>query len=109
MTPGPWTFATAASLVAYAMANVLSEAIPGVNGMLTWLPALGAYSGKVGVASLAFGLGAAAGTSAFRRWERWALGLPALCAAATLAVFPPVTAGLAQALRGAVAWWESVL
>ena len=109
MTPGPWTLAPAVSLLSYALVNLLSEAFPAVKEQLTWYPAVGSYSGKVGVAALAFGLGAAAGSRVVRNWERWAAALPAVCAVATLAVFPPVTSGLAQALRVAVAWWERVL
>lgn len=99
-----WFLAPLAALWAYALLETLGEAFSAVKEPLVWISALGAYSGKTGLALAAF-----VGTAlVFRRppraWECWAVVLPGLYAAALVASFPPVTAALAHAARHALPW-----
>lgn len=99
-----WFLAPLVALWVYAVLTVVGEASPVASRALGVIGAVGAYSGKTAWALAAFVATATAVRRTSRSWERWALVLPGLYGAAMLATFPPLTAGLAEALRLALAW-----
>jgi hypothetical protein len=93
----------AAAILVYVIATLVETAWPGAKAALSWFPAIGAFSGKIALASLAF----AAALSirlGDRSWVRAVIWLPGFYVAAVVASFPPVTEALARTLREALPW-----
>ncbi len=103
MSPG-WFLAPLAAVWAHALLNILADAFENLRSALTWIQAVGPYSGKFGLAMATFVTTAAAFRQPLRAWERWAIVLPGLYLAALVATFPPVAGALAQAVRLALPW-----
>ncbi len=93
----------AAAILVYVLATLAETASPGAKAALAWYPAIGALSGKIGLAALAFAA-ALPYRASWRGWERAAIWVPGFYGSALVASFPPVTEALARTLREALPW-----